>query len=155
MRVDFDIDGVEVASTNEMYMPRPKRVGRRLTAYVTKTKALRDFEAMVDPMIARSLTDSVVTYLRRELADDGTAIRLTITYSLTSRAFFTSDVSNYVKTLEDRIKERLGVDDARNCEVHLDKVLSDRVTTHVRLETYRLPYEVPKGKWPKKVKKGR
>lgn len=154
MVIEFDVPDIEVASTNEMYMPRPKRgKNGRMTAYVTKTKAMRDFEASVDPILLEHLTDDVVSELSAELSDIQKAIRLELTFYLPSKPFFTSDVSNYVKTIEDRIKERVDIDDVRNCEVILKKVLSDDLSTHVRMSTYALDYEIPEDKWPKKIRK--
>lgn len=156
MTIEFEIPEVEIASTNEMYMPRPKRAGGgKWTAYVTKTKAMRDFEKAVDPILKREITDDMVSELVEELGDHQRVIRLTMVYYLPVNSFFASDVSNYVKTLEDRIKERLGVDDVRNCEVHLKKLVADYVKTYVRLETYDLEVPLYEDKWPKKVKRGR
>lgn len=154
MVIDFDIPDIEIASTNEMYMPRPKR-GRngRWTAYVTKTGEMRDFEERVTPLLETLIPDETVEELVDDLKDVQRAIRLEFTYYLPPSPFFTSDASNYVKTIEDRIKERIGIDDVRNCEVVLRKVLSDSVSTHVRLETYDLDYPIPEDRWPKKVRK--
>lgn len=155
MVIEFDIVDVEIASTNEMYMPRPKRgKNGRMTAYVTKTTKMRDFEKLSDPIIEEAITDEMVSELKNEFEDPRRVMRLDITYNLPSKAFFTSDTSNYVKTIEDRIKERLGVDDARNCEVNLRKVLSDSLSTHIVIETYDLEGDIP-NKWPKKVKRGK
>ena len=154
MIIEFDIPDIEIASTNEMYMPRPKRgKNGRWTAYVTKTNEMRDFEKKVSPLLESFIVDDTVKLLHDELEDKQKAIRLELTYYLPSFPFFTSDASNYVKTIEDRIKERIDIDDVRNCEVILRKVLSDNLSTHVKLETYDLDYEIPEGKWPKKIRK--
>ena len=154
MIIEFDIPDIEIASTNEMYMPRPKRgKNGRWTAYVTKTNEMRDFEKKVSPLLESFIVDDTVKLLHEELEDRQKAIRLELTYYLPSFPFFTSDASNYVKTIEDRIKERIDIDDVRNCEVILRKVLSDNLSTHVKLETYNLDYEIPEGKWPKKIRK--
>ena len=154
MIIEFDIPDIEIASTNEMYMPRPKR-GRngRWTAYVTKTNEMREFEESVNPILESFIVDDTIKLLHEELEDKQKAIRLELTYYLPSFPFFTSDASNYVKTIEDRIKERIDIDDVRNCEVILRKVLSDNLSTHVKIETYDLDYEIPEGKWPKKIRK--
>ena len=154
MKVSFELKDIELVSTNEMYMPRPKRgKNGRWTAYVTKTNEMRDFEKKVSPLLESFIVDDTVKRLHDELEDKQKAIRLELTYYLPSFPFFTSDASNYVKTIEDRIKERIDIDDVRNCEVILRKVLSDNLSTHVKLETYDLDYEIPEGKWPKKIRK--
>lgn len=154
MIIEFDIEGIEIASTNEMYMPRPRRTKNgKWTAYVTKTNEMRAFEESVNPLLESFIQDDLVTQLHEELEDKQKAIRLELTYYLPSFPFFTSDASNYVKTIEDRIKERIDIDDVRNCEVILRKVLSDNLLTHVKLETYELDYEVPEGKWPRRIRK--
>ena len=154
MIIEFDIPDIEIASTNEMYMPRPRKTKNgRWTAYVTKTNEMREFEESVNPLLESFIVDDTVKLLHEELEDRQKAIRLELTYYLPSFPFFTSDASNYVKTIEDRIKERIDIDDVRNCEVILRKVLSDNLSTHVKLETYDLDYEIPEGKWPKKIKR--
>lgn len=154
MIIEFDIDGIEIASTNEMYMPRPRKTKNgRWTAYVTKTNEMRQFEKSVNPLLESFILDNEIKLLHEELKDKQKAIRLELTYHLPSFPFFTSDASNYVKTIEDRIKERIDIDDVRNCEVILRKVLSDNLSTHVKLETYNLDYDVPEDKWPKKLRK--
>lgn len=155
MIIEFDIPDIEIASTNEMYMPRPKRgKNGRWTAYVTKTGEMRDFEEKVNPLLETLISDKVIKELQDELKNDiQRAIKLELTYYLPSYPFFTSDASNYVKTIEDRIKERINIDDVRNCKVVLEKRLSDTLSTHVKLETYELDYIIPEDKWPKKIKK--
>ena len=154
MIIEFDIDDIEIASTNEMYMPRPKRTKTgKWTAYVTKTNEMRQFEESVNPLLESFIQNDIIDELHKELEDKQKAIRLELTYYLPSFPFFTSDASNYVKTIEDRIKERIDIDDVRNCEVILRKVLSDNLSTHIKLETYDLDYKIPENKWPKKIRR--
>lgn len=153
MVIEFDLKDIALVSTNEMYMPRPCRGGR--SAYLTKTPEMREFEEKIKDILDEELSEEIVNKLHEELSDPNIAMKLHLHSLLPSASFFKVDTSNVVKALEDCIKIKIDVDDTRNCEVLSTKELSDNFSTHVTMETYKLGFEIPEDKWPKKVKKGK
>lgn len=155
MIIEFNIKNQVLVSTNELYMPRPTRGGR--SAYITKSPYARGIEEEIDRKLLELISDDIIKELSDELDDDQIAIKLMMNIELPEVDFFRVDSSNYLKFLEDRIKYRINVDDTRNVTVSSTKHINndDKVwNTNVKLETYRLPFDIPEGRWSKKIKGG-
>lgn len=134
-------DDTEVVSTNDMYTPIPRKGGRG--AYVTKSYPLRVFQDKMKEFLDGAITDEEIDELNQELEDRNVVLSLSIKYSFLRDSFFTEDSSNYIKSLEDCISQRLKVDDSRNCRVYVEKELSESSKIKVEISTYKLPYEIP------------
>ena len=133
-----------------MYMPRPKKRG----AYLTRSVHLREFQDAMREYLIEAISDEEVASLKEELKNPKMVIHLRIKYGFESSTFFREDASNYVKAIEDCISRRIGIDDSRNCKVYVEKELSEETEAQIELETYELPFDIPKDKkWKASRKK--
>ena len=141
----FDINDVDMVSTNNMYLPRPCNHGKH--AYLTKSTYLKKFQGLMEPLLDVKITKEQVDSIQREADEygDDFAIRLWVKFYFTHGKYLREDTSNYIKALEDCITQRTGIDDRKHFELHLKKVEKEKdetLTARVWLETYRLSGEV-------------
>lgn len=149
--IEFEIEKINLVSTNDMYIPRPCKGGKH--AYITRSTALKSLQAFMEKNLVEKLPDDVVTILNEELKDygDDFAIKLKVAFYLPSKNFKKEDTSNYIKALEDCITKRTGIDDCKNVELSLKKFLTenDYMSVKVRLESYRISSELGEDWWIK------
>lgn len=148
-KIEFDAK-IILISTNEMYMPG---ITKYRKPYMMKTGNLRKFEDEIDGILEKEITDEEITQLKSDLVDPSVAIAISVDTGMDETDYFRCDTSNYIKALEDAIKYRLKVDDTRNVRLTLNKHLIDENewVSHIIIETYKLPYEVP-DKWLTDIK---
>ena len=144
IRHEFEISLMPV-SNNDMYLPRPFRGGK--SAYITKSTLLRKFQEAVQPLLVKHIPNELVDSLKEAMKNPQLAIHLGFVFGMPKKEFYKCDASNYVKSIEDMIKDRLKIDDSRNCSVSSRKFLSDdKWITNVVIEVYELEFEV-ESKW--------
>lgn len=149
IKLELHLKDLQLISTNEMYIPRPTR---KHGAYLTKSPKYRKFEPSINEQLDKLDKDKLNKFINELNNDKQKAIRFIATFKIPQKKFFRSDCSNYIKAIEDCIKNKIGIDDSRNCEVLLNKVISENDTwdTDIILEIYDLDFEVP-DKWSKKI----
>lgn len=140
MENSFVVKDIDLVSTNDMYLPRPMKGGKK--AYLTKSGALRKFQDKMSDFLSKSLTDEVIHKFNESCEDRQSALKLTIDFHMDRSCFFSDDISNYIKALEDCISRRLGIDDVRNCELHLRKFYDNESYVYVKIESYTLDFEL-------------
>lgn len=148
-RLEFKLNGLKPVSTNEMYS-----YGRRI---VRKSNKYRAFESEVILQIRKEsdiLISGVIDKFKEELERNyRLAIKGIFKFYIPKRSYFRVDTSNYIKAMEDIIKNLIEIDDSRNVSIIADKYLSSDKEWHIQieLEIFQLSYEIPKNKWSKNI----
>lgn len=155
--LEFEIKGIKPVSTNEMYSYGKKKV--------RKSNKYKAFETEVFIQMREKIPDlennEKIKKFKERLKDYKLAIKGYFKFYIPKRSYFRADTSNFIKPVEDIVKNLIGIDDSRNVKIEADKYLSDKEwNIEIRFEIYELEYEIPENKWSKdilgiKVKKGK
>ena len=122
MRIEVNLNQTKIrpTSTNDLYMAVARK--RHVGAFITKNREYREFESIMGETLRRLISDDQVKSLQETLATNGhLGLEFSLIIGMPSEDFTRIDVSNLVKSTEDCVKIRLGVDDSRNCRVVSEK----------------------------------
>lgn len=138
------VTAIPLVSTNDMYCIG----GRGNRKYIIKSSSYRKFETDLNKFLDEHWTDDQFNAFVDEVrSDKQNAIEFKLKLEIPSSYFFKSDCSNYIKPIEDVMKTYLEIDDARNSRVISEKHLSDKWSTTVELNIYKVDEDIPDGKW--------
>ena len=111
---------IRPTSTNDLYMAVARK--RHVGAFLTKNRAYREYESIMGETLRKVITDDQVTNLKDKIDHDGQlGLEFSMTIGMPAEDFTRIDISNLVKSTEDCVKVRLGIDDSRNCRVVSEK----------------------------------
>lgn len=156
MTVAFEILSPKVMSTNDMYMhPVRKCKDGRYRSFVCKSPSLKEFQAWYEEKLKECIDDESVTLLQTIVkGGDLNGLSLKIEYGMPENELYEHDASNFIKSIEDCIVKRIGVDDSRNLSVSVEKrVLNNfngewalyvEIST-MKVDTYDHPRKVEEG----------
>lgn len=132
--IELLFKGIEIPSTNHSYLSLPRYYpakhsrtlhnGKptRISTYKTKSKVYKDMERDVWKEMDKQLTpEDIKKYQDLLLSDQQLSVEVDVDFGFSEDGYFTRDTSNYIKSLEDAVKVRLGIDDSRHTKVSLTK----------------------------------
>lgn len=139
--VEFTVDKAKLISINEQYMHPVRKTKRgRYVSYFAPTPYLKEVKQFYKEVLSEKITDDQVVELQNALGDKyKEGLSLEIVIGVPGCNWKDSDVSNFIKSLEDRIVERTGIDDSRNFKVSAEKVHTEgeEYSVRVTISTYK------------------
>lgn len=94
----------------------------RVSTYLTKSKVYKDMEKKVWEAMDEQLTDADKQKYKALLVDNQQlSVEVEADFGFSEKGYFNRDTSNYIKSLEDAVKVKLGIDDSRHTKVFLTK----------------------------------
>lgn len=110
--------GGNFPSVNEMYKVGRARGGR---SWVYLDPSIKDFKEWVKSSLDMQGTrEEFLVYKGKSVM-----VNMRMIFSF-SQSFWTRDVSNLIKAVEDAVKEAIGIDDRFTITLNMDKLLNDK-----------------------------
>lgn len=127
MTIYFKVANPKLISTNEMYYhPVRKTKSGRYMSYVCKSENLKSLQEYYKDILPDLIPDATIEDLKRGFDSGeykGLSLKLCILVPM--KELYEHDGTNFIKAIEDCISSRLKIDDSRNLQVSVEKVLSD------------------------------
>lgn len=137
--INFEIDDAKLISVNDQYMHPVRKTKRgRYVSYFAPSPYLKTVQAFYKEVLEEKITDEYIEMFNSALKDKSRGIKLEIIVGTPPEEFNRSDVSNFIKALEDCIVNRTKIDDSRNFEVSIKKRSYDNEglwKVHITLST--------------------
>lgn len=135
----FEINDLPPILANDMYFAVPRKINKikkdgtpytRMMATTASTPALKNYQSTMKNLLDNLIPEEVRVKLyelfhRRTEKDYG--IELHIQHEVPESKLWEFDVSNTVKSLEDCIVRRIGVDDKYTTSIHVEKRINSEV----------------------------
>lgn len=139
--VEFTVDKAKLISINEQYMHPVRKTKRgRYVSYFAPTPYLKEVKQFYKEVLSEKITDEQVLELQDALGDKyEEGLSLEIVIGIPDCNWKDSDVSNFIKSLEDRVVERIKIDDSRNFKVSAEKVHveGEEYSVRMSISTYK------------------
>jgi hypothetical protein len=87
-------------------------------------------------MLGELISDEQIELIKEELKDYHVMIYLQLDVYMPYNSFYAADASNYIKAMEDSVKWRIKIDDARNKRVVVEKFISEDDTWYVDVKLW-------------------
>lgn len=121
MVIEFEIVNPKLISTNDMYMhPVKKCKNGRYTSYTCKAPYLKELQEFYQEKLGELIRDEDIEILKSEVSKD-VGVKLEIELGIPKLSIYANDASNFIKSLEDCVVNRIGIDDKYNLEVSISK----------------------------------
>lgn len=125
MVIEFEIVNPKLISTNDMYMhPVKKCKNGRYTSYTCKAPYLKELQEFYQEKLGELIRDEDIEILKSEVSKD-VGVKLEIELGMPKLSIYANDASNFIKSLEDCVVNRIGVDDKYNLEVSIVKTIHE------------------------------
>lgn len=123
--IEFDLINPKMISVNEQYIhPVRKTKNGRYVSYFAKSSYLKEVQSYFDEVLKEKIKDKDVEILVEETSSqDLPGVLLEMTLGLPRKDFYEYDLSNFIKAVEDCLTRRTGIDDNRNVELNVKKVI--------------------------------
>lgn len=146
--LEIVIHEITPVSANDMYFV-PRKLGKMI-----KTPHYRSFESSMKERLEELVTPESISEFMDKLDDPSFAINFTIDLFMPDDEFYRRDSSNYLKTVEDIVKNHIGIDDSRNKKVSAEKFISETGKWKFVCKITAVQYEdLNEAKWHKPARR--
>lgn len=129
--INFHIENPKLISVNEQYMhPVRKCKDGRYRSYVCPSPYLKEVKSFYDEVLKELVLDEDISDISSQI-NKNTGISLTICISFPEKDLYSEDGSNFIKSIEDSVTRRIKIDDCRNLNVNVVKLISDDENLHL------------------------
>lgn len=127
--------GVPLVSTNNAYFHgvkynKPKNGKSHITRYgkpvrpsvfKSKNDIYKNMEKEVNEEFSKQVSNDQISKFKEYMSDSQNIIRLVLDFGFDVERYYDRDSSNYIKSLEDAVKNIIKVDDTRNVQLVVTK----------------------------------
>lgn len=121
--ISFEIEEPKLLSVNEQYI-HPVRKSKRggYFSYFAPSPALKELQAFYQEVLPEKISDEDIAKLK-EYVEQGKdyGLELEIIIGMPIKKLDDADASNLIKSIEDCIVKRTGIDDSKNYRVTVEK----------------------------------
>lgn len=140
--VEFEVSQAKLISINEQYIHPVKKTKRgRYVSYFAPSPYLKEVKKFYQEILNSKISDEQVKELQDAIGNDKyeNGLCLEIVIGIPDNGWKDNDVSNFIKCLEDRLVERIGIDDSRNFKVSAEKrhINSEDYSVQVTIKTMK------------------
>lgn len=110
-------------SVNDQYMhPVKKTKTGRWVSYTCKSPSLKAYQKYYKEILDEQIDEDFINALKTWIDEDKShGLSLEISVGIPKKEIYQHDASNFIKSFEDCLSERLGIDDSRNILVQICK----------------------------------
>lgn len=131
--IEFEIDNPKLISVNDQYIhPVRKTKNGRYLSYFAPSPYLKEVKAFYEEILKDKISDEDIIKIQDFIAssDKIYGLSLEIIYGIPLKSIRNDDASNYIKSLEDCIVRRTGVDDSIHYKVSAEKRIFESDDNH-------------------------
>lgn len=123
LEVSFTIEDPKIISVNDQYIhPVRKTKSGRYVSYFAKSPYLKEVQSFYEDSLKDLISDNDIEKFKSFVENDkDNGIQLYIILGIPSSDIRENDASNYIKSIEDCIVSRTGIDDSMNYRVIVEK----------------------------------